>query len=180
LARQCNVSSEAKIVIRREGLGDAAAVRRVNESAFGRPDEAELVAALIVAGAAILSLVAAIESDVVGHVLFSPVSVDTTTSPVSALGLAPLAVLPACQRNDVGSSLVRAGLAELERLGHGAVVVLGRADFYRRFGFAPASRFGLHCEFDCPDESFQALELQPRAFAGASGVVRYRPEFAAF
>jgi putative acetyltransferase len=117
---------------------------------------------------------------VAGHVLFSPVAVDPAAGRAGALGLAPLAVLPGRQRRGVGSALVRAGLDELRRRGAAAVVVLGHAAYYPRFGFAPASRFGLRCEFDCPDESFLALELRPGALAGGAGVVRYRPEFARF
>lgn len=74
-----------------------------------------------------------------------------------------------------GSDL-RRGLDELRRLGHGAVVVLGHTEYYPRFGFVPASRFGLRCTFEWPDEAFMALELEPGALGGVEGAVQYRPE----
>jgi len=64
-------------------------------------------------------------------------------------------------------------------LGHPAVIVLGHAEYYPRFGFGPASRYGITSPFPAADESFLAIELQPGALSGCTGVVGYRPEFAA-
>jgi putative acetyltransferase len=154
-------------------------VRRVNELAFGRPAEAELVAALRSAGVATLSLVAVRSGEVVGHILFSPVTIDTRGGARAAVGLAPMAVAPAWQRLGIGTALVRTGLVELRRRGHAAVVVLGHPQYYPRFGFERASRYGMRWEHDCPDEAFLALELVPGALGESAGVVRYRPEFGA-
>jgi putative acetyltransferase len=159
--------------IRRERDADADAIRRVHHAAFGQPDEGRIVEALRAAGAATLSLVAELDGAVAGHIVFSPVTIDRATGVV---GLAPMAVDPAHQRAGIGSALVRAGLDELRSLGHGAVVVLGHVAYYPRFGFVPASRFGLRCEYAVPDEVFMALELRPGALAGRAGTVRYRPE----
>ena len=164
--------------IRREEARDRASVSLVNEIAFGRRGEAELVRALHEAGAVTLSVLAEVDDKVVGHVLFSPVTIDGSITPLASAGLAPLAVLPDYPRKGIGSRLVREGLDELLRLGGEGVVVLGHADYYRRFGFVPASRFGVRCEFDCPDEAFMALELRRGALLGRAGIVRYRPEFA--
>jgi putative acetyltransferase len=174
-------------LIRQEGPDDHAAIRRVNELAFGGPGEANLVDALRAAGAVTLSLVARIGADIgadsgadiVGHILFSPVAIKTSAGTSAAVGLAPMAVLPGRQRMGIGSRLVREGLAELGRRGHAAVIVLGHPDYYPRFGFEPASRFGLRWEHECPDQAFMARELRPGALAGPGGVVCYRPEFAA-
>src|SRR5262245_35475363 len=133
------------IAIRRERPADEEAVHRVNESAFGGPDEAAIVEALRANGGATLSLVAELDGTVVGHILFSPVSIDPAGT---ALGLAPMAVMPVHQRRGVGGRLVREGLELLREAGHGAVVVLGHAEYYPRFGFVRASRFGLRCEFE--------------------------------
>src|SRR3989440_11575041 len=164
---------------RREEPRDADAVWRVNELAFGEPTEANLVRELAAAGASTLSLVAEKDGYVVGHILFSPVTIETQAGQMIAIGLAPMAVLPDQQRKGVGTRLVQEGLAELRRLGHGVVVVVGHADYYPRFGFKRASQFGLRTEIDCPDESFMAIELRPGALAGRGGMVRYRPEFGA-
>jgi len=131
---------------------------------------------LAAAGAVLLSLVAEVDGAVVGHILFSPVTIETEASTKSAVGLAPMAVLPGHQRQGIGARLIERGLQELRRQGHTAVVVLGHPGYYPRFGFERASRFGLRCQFDCPDEAFMALELQPGALAEVRGLVRYRPE----
>lgn len=165
-------------VVRTERSSDAKAVWTINERAFGRPDEAALVDALRETPGAI-SLVAVIEDRVVGHILFTPVRIDGPSGPISAAGLAPMAVLPAHQRQGIGSALVRAGLDACRRHGYKAVVVLGHPTFYPRFGFTPAAAMGLTCEWPAPPEAFMALELDAGALAGATGVVRYRPEFSA-
>ena len=156
---------------------DASAVVRIHELAFGRPDEARLVQLLHREGAVTLSLVA-VEADgtIAGHALFSPVTIDTAAGEAHAIGLGPIAVLPDRQRRGIGSLLIREGLAELSRLGHAAVFVLGHASYYPRFGFALASTFGLSWEGG-HDANFMAIELRPGALAGRAGVVRYRPEF---
>jgi putative acetyltransferase len=165
------------IHIRPETPPDASAVRQVNEQAFGRAVEADLVDALRDAGAAILSLVAETDGEVVGHVLFSPLAIETATGTREAVALAPLAVVPERQRQGIGTRLVEDGLARLRDGGHGAVVVIGHAAYYPRFGFQRARPWGLEVEFEVPDEAFMALELVPGALAGCAGTVRYRPEF---
>ena len=154
-----------------------AAIRRVNEQAFGRAAEAALVDGLRAHGRVSLSLVAERDGEVIGHILFSPVRIDSGLESTAGLGLAPMAVLPAHQRAGIGSLLVRAGLAECRRAGHGCVVVLGHPEYYPRFGFVPASRHGLAWEHPAPDEAFMVLPLREGAIAAAGGVVRYAPEF---
>ena len=173
------------IEIRAERAGDEAAVRRVNELAFGGREEAALVDALREAARPHVSLVATDGGEVVGHIFFSPVSLEPEDSSVvapedssfAAMGLAPMAVLPDQQRRGVGSALVRAGLDECRRLGMGVVVVVGHPEYYPRFGFRPASRAGLRCEYPVPEEVFMVVELEPGALAGRRGLVKYRPEF---
>jgi putative acetyltransferase len=165
-----------EVTLRTELPADHAGVRRVNELAFGQPGEADVVDALRAAGAATLSLVAVDGDRVVGHILFSPVTVASPSGDFTALGLAPMAVLPELHRRGVGSRLVRAGLDELRRAGHEVVVVLGHPGYYPRFGFERASARGIRWEHDAPDEAFLVLELRPGALRGRGGVVRYRPE----
>jgi len=163
-------------IVREETPADAAGVRSVNEEAFGRPEEADIVEALRAAGAVTLSLVAVEGDDVIGHILFSPVTVETAQGPWPAVGLGPMAVVPRLQGRSVGGALVRAGLDAVRARGVDAVVVLGHATYYPRFGFERASRFGIRWELPCPDEAFMVLELSPGALHDRAGVVRYRLE----
>lgn len=163
--------------IRDESPADVAAIHDVVARAFERADEARLVDALRAAGKATLSLVAEIDGRVVGHVLFSPVTLEG--APV-ALGLAPLAVRPETHGQGVGGALVRAGLERCRAAGHVFVVVLGSPDYYGRFGFLPAERYALRCEYDTPPGAFQVIELVPDALRGRTGLVRYAAEFAGF
>jgi putative acetyltransferase len=54
---------------------------------------------------------------------------------------------------------------------------VGEPDFYRRFGFIQASRWGLVSELEIPEKNFMALALTPGVLGGLTGTVRYRPEF---
>lgn len=168
---------EEPLHLREEAPGDHAAIAALNETAFGQPAEAALVDLLRAHGALTLSLVAVAGAELVGHIAFSPVTITGDGGVHPAIGLAPMAVAPAWQGRGVGTRLVRAGLEHLRAAGSRAVIVLGHPNYYPRFGFAPASRFGLRWEHSAPDEAFMALELVPGALAGVAGVVRYRPEF---
>jgi putative acetyltransferase len=164
-------------MIRAERPEDAAAIRRVNELAFGQPAEADLVERLRHTCDAGLSLVAD-DDGIVGHILFTPVTVEGTAGRVVGMGLAPMAVLPDCQRRGVGSELVRRGLDILRERGCSFVVVVGHPEYYPRFGFEPASKHRLVSQWDgIPDPAFMVLVLNPARMAGVSGVAKYRDEF---
>ena len=152
-------------------------MRRVNELAFEQPNEADLVDALRANARPFISLVAVVDEQVVGHIFFSPVSIESENGVFTAMGLAPMAVLPEYQNQGIGSQLVREGLKECQRLGHRIVVVLGHANYYPRFGFTPASLKGLRSEYDVPDEVFMVTELVPGALEERRGLVKYHPEF---
>ncbi len=162
------------IEIREEQPGDVEAIHRVVEQAFGQPQEAQLVDTLRKNCSELLSLVAVDGDDIVGHILFSP----AVLADVHGMGLAPMAVTPAQQRDGIGSRLIRAGLAILEERGCPFVIVLGHADYYPRFGFEPASARGVRCEWEVPDDVFMLLVLDETTMNGVSGLARYRPEFA--
>lgn len=165
------------IIIRAETAVDHSAVRRVNQLAFGQPHEAALVDTLREAVHPYISLVAVLDGEVVGHIFFSPVSIESEISPFTALGLAPMAVSPQYQNQGIGSQLVQAGLKECQRIGHNIVVVLGHSEYYPRFGFMPARLKGLRCQYDVPDEVFMVAELEPGALGGREGLVKYHPAF---
>jgi putative acetyltransferase len=171
------ILSRSMIEIRAEQPEDRDAVHQVNVAAFGRENEANLVAHLH-GVASTFSWVAADLDRVVGHIMFSPVAIEGKGKCEGlVVGLAPVAVLPEKQGKGVGSSLIRQGLAECGRLGVKAIVVLGAPRYYRRFGFEAAKNYGLRCEYDVPDEAFMVLELVQDALKNCIGMVRYRPEF---
>jgi putative acetyltransferase len=164
-------------LIREENPADSDSVHEVLAAAFGRDAESRLVERLRASGKVTASLVAEENGRLLGHVLFSAISIDTGTAQVPAVSLAPLAVLPAFQRLGVGSALVSAGLARLREMRVERVLVVGDPAYYARFGFVPALRFGLRCPFPVPEGAFMALELTPGAFSGCAGVARYGHEF---
>jgi putative acetyltransferase len=164
-------------VIREERSEDVPRVRMVNDLAFGQSMEGDIVDRLRQVCPDSLSLVA--EDDaVVGHILFTPAVIEGAGRRVVGMGLAPMAVLPDCQRQGIGSELVRRGLETLRERGCPFVIVLGHPEYYPRFGFEPASRHGLTCQWaGVPDEAFMVLVLDARVMKGVSGLAKYRDEF---
>ncbi len=164
------------IQVRAQTAADDDAVRRLNEAAFPTPAEADLVERLRAEASPVVSLVAEDDGAVIGHILFSPVTLAADNG-FPAMALAPIAVLPGRQREGIGSTLLRSGLDACGKLGCRAIFVLGHADYYPRIGFVPASRHGIHSQYEVPDEVFMALELEPGALAGKAGKMRYHEAF---
>lgn len=164
------------MLIRPEVERDRAAVHALNVSAFDGPAEAALVDLLRDRAQPLISLIADEDGAVVGHIMFSPVALSGHPA-LGIMGLAPMAVAPAHQRRGIGSALVRAGLDECRQRGIDAVVVLGHARFYPRFGFAPAVARGIRSEYDVPDDTFMVLELHKGSLDGKSGTASYHEVF---
>jgi putative acetyltransferase len=167
--------SKIEVRIRPETAGDEGAIRDVNRRAFEGEAEAGLVDALRARNDVRASLVAEEAGRVVGHILFSDLSIVTAHETVAALALAPMAVTPERQRLGIGSALVREGLRVCREQGHRIVVVLGHPEFYPRFGFAPERAVRLRSPYAGP--AFMALELVPGALEGVEGEVRYAAPF---
>ena len=138
------------IEVREERPEDRSAVRSVEEAAFGRAEEADIVDALRGDPAWALSLVALVDGEIVGHLLFSRGD--------RAMTLGPLAVLPSHQRSGVGSALMREGLGRID----GPVVLLGHPAYYTRFGFRPAGPEGIRNQWGIDDPAWMVRgELSP-------------------
>jgi putative acetyltransferase len=165
-----------ELVIRPETTADFEAIRNVNCRAFDQDSESRLVDALREGGYVRLSLVAEQAGQIVGHILFSELPIQTETGTVPALALAPMAVLPEFQNQGIGSALVRQGLEACRQQGGRIVVVLGHPDFYQRFGFRAELARPLESLY--AGEAFLAVELVPGALAGIQGRVEYAPPFA--
>jgi putative acetyltransferase len=166
------------VTVRKELAADVAAIRLVNESAFDSPTEANLVDKLRTSCPDAISLVAVCENKVIGHILFSPVSISAAQGGHQGMGLAPMAVLPEYQRKGVGSRMIEDGLRLLRAQGCPFVIVLGHPDYYPRFGFVPASTHSVSCEWaGIPEEAFMVFALDEAIMSEVSGVARYREEF---
>ncbi len=161
--------------VRPERDGDHAAIHAVHRAAFPSDLEARLVDALRGAGRLCVSLVAEEGGEVVGHIAFSPVSIEGGAGAVVGLGLAPVSVQPAHQGRGVGSALIRDGIERCRSLRTPFVVVLGEPRYYRRFGFGPAHERGIGNEYDARDQ-FMILEIM-HGTVPRSGVARYAEEF---
>ncbi len=162
--------------IRPESPGDAPAIRSVHEQAFGGPYESTVVEMLREADRAFLSLVAVAAGDVVGHVMFSPVTVEPPSADMRWTALGPIGVLPAHQGRGIGSRLVREGLYRCRSMGCDGVALLGEPGFYSRFGFVQASKWGMTSEFG-NGPAFQAIALRQGALEECEGMMLFAPEF---
>ncbi len=170
--------SEGKLQIRLEEAADHAGVRSLVEAAFGQPDEARLVRELR-GEPDVLSLVAERNGRLLGHVMFSPVTVDAP-SPWDAVALAPLAVVPDVHGQGVGTALVKAGLDACRARGDSGCFVLGSSRYYSRFGFRAAEPLGFSCPWPAPEGAFQMMELGSKsspASARGAGSVDYLAPF---
>lgn len=167
------------ILIRPEADEDQQAIWGVNKAAFGGDAEANLVDALRDGGYVEVSLIAEVDGQIVGHILFSRTTIITKVGTVESLSLAPMAVLPSHQRQGVGSKLVQAGLEECQKQGHKIVVVLGHPSFYPRFRFSAELAKPLENPFG-GGEAWMAMELAVGALAGVEGRVEYPPPFMMF
>lgn len=166
--------NHSEYAVRPESPGDIGSIRDVHRRAFGRDDEAALVDALRDGGFARLSLVAELDDQVVGHVLFTRMYVVAEASRIATIALAPLAVLPEYQRRGIGAQLVNTGLARLSPLGESSVLVVGDPAYYGRFGFN--SRLARSIASPFP-EHLMALELTPGAMRDVVGRVEYPEPF---
>jgi len=164
------------VLIRLEEPRDYSAVYAVNSDAFETAAEANLVEALRKEADAVISMVAEEKGKIVGHIMFSPVTISGNAD-LKLMGLAPMAVTPKHQGKGIGSNLVKAGLEKCKEYGFGAVFVLGHTWFYPRFGFLPCARYGIQCEYDVPEDVFMVLELKPDYLQGACGTIKFHPAF---
>ena len=150
------------------------AIRMVNRTAFGGSEEAELVDKLRDSDA-LVSLVAESELSIVGHIMLSRMWIRTTSEVVTAVALAPVAVLPDFQRQGIGARLIDEGLARMKQRGERIVIVVGHPSYYPRFGFSADKAVSLESPF--PPEAFMALELVEGSLTGVRGPVVYPPAF---
>jgi putative acetyltransferase len=140
---------------------DYAAIRAVTEAAFDKStgDEAGIIEGVRAEERVLVELVAEVDGQVVGHILFNRMRTDP---PLPVAGLGPLGVTPLHQSTGVGSALSRAGIEACRAAGMAAVVVLGHPPYYPRFGFSAQAAAQIASPF-AGRPAFMALALTPGA-----------------
>jgi putative acetyltransferase len=166
------------IRVREENPEDHDQIRYVNDLAFKCPDEGRIVDQIRAKQKEIISLVALIDEKIVGHILFSPVVINCDQKSIKGMGLAPMAVLPEYQKQGIGTTMVKEGLRKLQERKYPFVIVVGHAEYYPRFGFERASKYGLKCQWESvPDEAFMVMIMNQSVMKDAKGVAKYMKEF---
>ena len=172
------------IIIRKEEVSDHEAVFNLIEKAFEKEpysdhQEQFLVERLRKSAAFVpeLALVAVLDNEAVGYTLLTKIQIANEHTSATSLALAPIAVLPTYQGKGIGGRLISAAHEKATELGFGSVVLLGHENYYPRFGYELAGKFGIKLPFDVPAENCMAIELVEGALSNVSGVVEYPHEF---
>lgn len=172
------------IKIRQEKEKDHKLSENVVEKAFKNAEHTDhrehfLVAKLRISDSFIpeLSLVAELNERIVGHIMLTKLLIENGDKKYNSLALAPVSVLPEYQNNGIGSKLIRESLKIAREIGFKSVIVLGHDKYYPRFGFKPATLWGIKAPFEVPVEAFMVLELEVGVLDDVAGTVVYGKEF---
>lgn len=172
------------LTIREEEIKDYNEVEKVVEESFktaefSDKDEHNLVRRLRNSNEFIkeLSLIAEEENKILGHVLLTKALIKGESTSYETLALAPLAVLPEYQKSGIGKNLMNKAIERARELGYKSIVILGHENYYPKFGFEKASKYGVKAPFEVPDEAYMILELLPGGLNGVSGIVEYSKAF---
>lgn len=172
------------LTIREEEIKDYNEVEKVVEESFktaefSDKDEHNLVGRLRNSNEFIkeLSLIAEEENKILGHVLLTKALIKGESTSYETLVLAPLAVLPEYQKSGIGKNLMNKAIERARELGYKSIVVLGHENYYPKFGFEKASKYGVEAPFEVPDEAYMILELLQGGLNGISGIVEYSKAF---
>lgn len=166
------------ITIRKETKNDLIAIRHVNDIAFDQPQEGKVIDKLRESDSEVLSMVAEIDKKVVGHIFYSTAVIEGKKDGIVGLGLAPMAVLPEYQKQGIGKQLINESLNIVKNRSVPFIIVLGHENYYPKFGFEKASKYGIKCQWDgIPDEAFMIMILDELKMSNIHGVVKYRDEW---
>ncbi len=169
------------MIIRTESIKDFKEVYNVNFLAFGnREDESKLIERIRNSEEFIpeLSIVAEIDNEIVGHILLSKATVENKEGQQEVIVLAPIAIKPIYQKQGIGSKLINEGLKRCEELGFNIVFLIGHPEYYPKFGFKPARRFGVDLkQFEVPEDVFMVCELNEGELQNIKGELKYPKSF---
>ena len=176
--------AESKITIRKEEPKDFETVFYLIEKAFESEQMSDhkeqfLVEKLRGSDAFIseLSMVAEIENKIVGHILLTKLKIKNGQNEFDSLALAPVSVLPEYQGKGIGGMLIKKAHKRAKELGYQSVVLLGHENYYPRFGYKQANKFGIELPFEVPKENCMAIELIENGLKEVKGIVEYPKEF---
>ena len=166
------------MIIRSEEEKDYKIIGKIHTLAFGHDLEAKLIEDLRSDEKfdKDLSLVAEENGNVIGHILFSHITIETPVSSKEAVILAPLAVLKDYRNKKAGTELVLEGIKRTKERGYKIMLVYGHT-FYERFGFKLAHENHIFRPNPMPGEIVRILEMEKGAACGVSGVIKYPGAF---
>lgn len=173
------------ILFRQENKDDYAAVFNLIQRAFEKEEmsdhsEQYLVERLRNSEAFIpeLSIVVEINQNIAGHILLTRIKViNNKNEEFESLALAPVSILPEYQGKGIGGKLIETAHKKAKELGFGSVILLGHENYYPRFGYGIAKKYGIKLPFEVPDENCMAIELIKGALEGVEGTVVYPKAF---
>ncbi|MDI6402372.1 N-acetyltransferase [Balneolaceae bacterium ANBcel3] len=166
------------MIIREEEKRDFDAIISLNDAAFGQPQEGIVIDKVRNSDSEVLSLVAEMDNTIVGHIFYSTVVIECQNETVYGMGLAPMSVLPEYQKQGIGKKLVHESLKILKNKGVPFIIVLGHEDYYPKFGFETASKYGIKCQWEgVPDEAFMIMIFNSDRMSTIHGVAKYRDEW---
>jgi len=150
------------LIIKKTSHSDLNDVLRIQKEAFGHDEESNLVNSLMRDDSAkpLVSLLAIDNGEAVGHILFTKVWVTGREKSVSAMILAPLAILPHAQNKGIGGKLIKEGLEQLSKSKVDLVFVLGHPGYYPRYGFKPAGALGFEAPYPIAEKNADAWMVQ--------------------
>jgi putative acetyltransferase len=168
-----------KMTVEAETEGNYEQITRLHTLAFDGDGEAKLVEKLRQTPNYVpeLSLVAKYRNAIIGHVLFYPIKIRTHRKKCTSLALAPISMIPSFQNRKVGSRLIREGSEKARKLGFKSVIVVGHPEYYPRFGFEKASKYGISAPFNVPDTALFAMESEKDGLKDCSGTIEYPSEY---
>lgn len=167
------------MIIRTETEKDFEVIDKIHDSAFGHDWESALIRRLRAREDYIkdFSLVAEIDGEVVGHVLFTHVTVESPVKSTPAVILAPLAVFKDYRGAGAGTALVAEGIKRARKAGYGLMLVYGHRFYEKKFGFTLAHEQGIFRPNPMPNAPVRMLPLTENGAEGVSGVIKYPVEF---
>lgn len=123
-----------------------------------------------------LSLVALEGEQIIGHIMYSKITVNDNQKNHDSLALAPVSVLPEFQNSGIGSMLIRKSIVIAEQLGYTSIIVLGHDTYYPKFGFEEAAKYNIYPPFEVPSPYFMVKFLTEDK-KSINGTVQYSKAF---